>query len=144
MWHRDHYSCQQCHLRFNPFPSALSSAHPQPTRPGGAARHPTRSIPGANYFHKLPSPTPNSASGVLFPILGNCQANTANNNSTRDRKYCLIQAVLCKMGWGEKFLSSPRIQLTLLACKSVALPSSPLPPRFPTLSPKEHRPTKMT
>lgn len=134
MWHQDHYSCQQCHLRFNPFPSALSNAHPQPTRPGGAARHPTRSIPGGKLLPQAP-PHPQFSPGVLFPILGNCQANTANNNSTRDRKILLNSRYLVsslkkkKMGWGgEKppFFTNP----TDATCFAKASPSLS-PPRRP-------------
>lgn len=141
MWHRDHYSCQQCHLRFNPFPSALSSAHPQPTRPGGAARHPTRSIPGGKLLPQAPPPNPQFSPGVLFPILGNCQANTANNNSTRDRKILLNSRYLIsffkkKMGWeGEISFLLHESNRRYLLCKSFALPLAPPPPRFPTLSP---------
>ena len=140
MWHQDHYSCRQCHLRFNPFPSALSNAHPQPTRPGGAARHPTRSIPGGKLLPQAP-PHPQFSPGVLFPILGNCQANTANNNSTRDRKILLNSRYLIfylKKKWGgggreTSFLHESNRRYLL--CKSVALPLAPTPPRFPTLSP---------
>ena len=140
MWHQDHYSCQQCHLRFNPFPSALSNAHPQPTRPGGAARHPTRSIPGGKLLPQAP-PHPQFSPGVLFPILGNCHANTANNNSTRDRKILLNSRYLVsslkkkKWGGGERNLLSSRIQPTLLALQKRRPPSrphaAPLPNTFP-------------
>ena len=140
MWHQDRRSCQQCHLRFNPFPSALANARPR----GPAGQLVTQlSLFLGGQTTSTSSPQPQFSPGVLFPILGNCQANTANNHSTRDRKILLNSRYLVssfkkkKTGWGggeTSFLLHESNRRYLL-CKSVALPLAPTPPRFPTLSP---------
>ena len=140
MWHQDRRSCQQCHLRFNPFPSALANARPR----GPAGQLVTQlSLFLGGQTTSTSSPQPQFSPGVLFPILGNCQANTANNHSTRDRKILLNSRYLVSsfkkkkngVGGGRNLLSSPRIQPTLLALQKRRPPSrphaAPLPNTFP-------------
>lgn len=141
MWHQDRRSCQQCHLRFNPFPSALANARPR----GPAGQLVTQlSLFLGGQTTSTSSPQPQFSPGVLFPILGNCQANTANNHSTRDRKILLNSRYLVSSfkkkkwgGGGEKppFFSTNPTDATCFAKASPSLspPRRPASQHFPPL-----------